>query len=269
MMIAHLSISIVTYRSALDHLRQTLESLTSSIRLAQASGRLNSASIDLIDNGTRQPDELRDLATANGARLISGQGNIGYGRGHNLSLLTSSAQFHLILNPDVILAPNAIDAALQYMDANPEVIMLAPKVRGEHGEAEHLCKRYPSVLDLALRGVAPNGLKRIFARRLDVYSLRDLPLDRPSQHIPLLSGSFMFCRRAPIAAIGGFSDAFFIYFEDFDLSLRAASHGVLAYVPEVEAHHFGGNAAGKGWRHIWLFILGARIFFNRHGWRWM
>jgi hypothetical protein len=79
----------------------------------------------------------------------------------------------------------------------------------------------------------------------------------------------MFCRREPVAAIGGFSDAFFVYFEDFDLSLRAATVGVLAFVPQVKAVHFGGNAARKGLRHVVLFARGAMAFFNRHGWRWL
>ena len=98
--------------------------------------------------------------------------------------------------------------------------------------------------------------------------MRDLPLDQPTLGVPILSGSFMFCRREPIAAIGGFADDFFVYFEDFDLSLRASRVGTLAFVPQVKAVHFGGNAARKGLRHILLFARGAIVFFNRNGWRW-
>ncbi|MBK5937914.1 glycosyltransferase [Halochromatium roseum] len=263
-----LSISIVTYLPVLDILRKTLESVSTSITAAQAQGRLASATIDLIDNGTKQPKQLRSLAAESGAHLISGQGNVGYGRGHNLSLLASSAPFHLILNPDVILAPEAISAALDYMAEHQHVVMLAPRMGDAQDQPQHLCKRYPSVLALALRGLAPGWLQRRFERLLSDYELRALPLDTPSTGIPLLSGSFMFCRRAPIAAIGGFSDRYFVYFEDFDLSIRAAAMGQLAYVPAVEAQHFGGNAAGKGLRHILLFTRGAFTFFRQHGWRW-
>jgi hypothetical protein len=78
----------------------------------------------------------------------------------------------------------------------------------------------------------------------------------------------MFCRRAPIAEIGGFSESFFLYFEDFDLSLRAAACGELAWVPAVRITHHGGKAARKGWRHVGLFARSAITFFNRHGWKW-
>jgi hypothetical protein len=266
-----LSVSVVTYAPDLALLQGTLESLVAAIGAAQAAGSLGAASIGLVDNGpgVEWADRLRELARPFGAAVISGHGNVGYGRGHNLSLLASDAVFHLVLNPDMMMDADAIDEALRFMATHPQVVMLAPAVRGEDGSRQFLCKRYPSILDLALRGFAPAWLKRHFGGRLARYEMRELPEDQPTLGVPLLSGSFMFCRRDPVAAIGGFSDGFFVYFEDFDLSLRAAAAGALAFVPRVRAVHFGGHAARKGWRHIALFTRGALAFFNRHGWKWL
>jgi GT2 family glycosyltransferase len=200
--------------------------------------------------------------------MLSGHGNIGYGRANNLVLLASQADFHLVINPDVALELGAIHEALAFMAANPRVVILAPDARDSSGEQLYLCKRYPTLLALVLRGFAPAVVRDLFKSRLERYEMRDLPRDRPSTAVPLLSGSFMFCRRAPVAAIGGFSDAFFLYFEDYDLSLRAAQHGELAWVPAVRITHWGGHAAGKGWRHRRLFAASAVKFFNRHGWKW-
>lgn len=268
---AQLSVSIVTYAPDLAQLENTLQSLATAIEAARASGRLESAVIDLVDNGPGKAwtESLHDIARGLGARVISGHGNVGYGRGHNFSLLASGATFHLVLNPDVIVDADAISEALDFMARHPPVVILAPAVMGADGSRQFLCKRYPTVFDLALRGFSPAWLKRCFDRRLAHYEMRDLPVDRPTIDVPLLSGSFMFCRREPVAAIGGFSDAFFVYFEDFDLSLRAAAAGPLAFVPQVKAVHFGGHAARKGWRHILLFVRGACAFFNRHGWKWL
>jgi hypothetical protein len=130
-----------------------------------------------------------------------------------------------------------------------------------------LCKRYPSVLVLGLRGFGPAFLRRWFRRVLDRYEMRDLPDDAPTSPIPIASGCFMLCRRQPLAAIGGFSPEYFLYFEDFDLSLRFAEHAALAYVPTVRIRHAGGDAAGKGWDHRRMFIRSGVTFFRRHGWR--
>ena len=269
-MTASLSVSVVTYGPDMKLLRDTLQSLSAAISAAQAAGSLSAGSIEVVDNGpgVEWAGPLKELALRFNARVVSGHGNVGYGRGHNIALLASKAEFHLVLNPDVIVDERAIDEALRFMAAHPQVVMLAPQVRGAEGGQQFLCKRYPSILDLALRGFAPAWLKRRFDARLAYYEMRDLPLYQPTLGVPILSGSFMFCRRGPIASIGGFADAFFVYFEDFDLSLRASRVGVLAFVPQVRAVHFGGNAARKGWRHILLFARGAVVFFGRNGWRW-
>lgn len=272
---ASLSVSIVTFAPDLARVRETVRTLSAALACARAAGTLSDSELMLVDNGPGPQhrssleallsDEL--LATVRWS-VFSGHGNVGYGKGHNLALRASQAEFHLVLNPDVGIEPEAIDEALRYMAANPEVGILAPQARDPSGELLHLCKRYPSVLDLLLRGFAPAAIKRRFRVRLERYEMRELPADRPLKGISILSGSFMFCRRPLIAEIGGFSENFFLYFEDFDLSLRAAARGKLAWVPSVRITHYGGNAARKGWRHVGLFARSAITFFNRHGWKW-
>ena len=86
--------------------------------------------------------------------------------------------------------------------------------------------------------------------------------------VPIVSGCFMFFRRDVLDAVGGFSPDYFLYFEDFDLSLRVSKVARIAYVPAVRIVHHGGDAARKGLKHIWMFTRSAVTFFNTHGWRW-
>ena len=268
---ASLSVSIVTFAPDLARVRETVRTLASAVAYARASGTLSDAELALVDNGPglqHRPSLETLLREELPGTVLSGHGNVGYGKGHNLALRVSHAEFHLVLNPDVALEREAVSEALVYMGANPDVTILAPEARDAAGELLHLCKRYPSVLDLLLRGFAPGLVRRWFRGRLERYEMRELPSDRPHKGVAIVSGSFMFCRRARIAEIGGFSESFFLYFEDFDLSLRAAARGTLARVPSVRITHHGGNAARKGWRHVGLFTRSAVTFFNRHGWKW-
>ena len=68
-----------------------------------------------------------------------------------------------------------------------------------------------------------------------------------------MSGSFMLLRRKVIESTGGFDPAYFLYFEDFDWSVRLNRITRSAYVPTVRVVHHGGGAARKGWRHIVAF----------------
>ena len=67
--------------------------------------------------------------------------------------------------------------------------------------------------------------------------------------------------------LGGFDPQFFLYFEDFDLSLRSAAQQRTAYSSKMRIRHAGGNTARKGWRHVLMFTKSGYRFFSKHGWK--
>jgi len=269
-----LSISLVVYRQELPILRDTLASLRGALERARGDGLLDEAVIDLVDNGTEDETALDNLVREETAglpwtrlHLIRGQGNVGYGRGHNLAILSSDATYHLVLNPDVIVTPDAITEAIRFLHANPDVGLVAPDVHDPAGARQYLCKRYPTVFVLFLRGFAPGPLRRLFRSYMEAYEMRSVIGETVVKGIPLVSGCFMFARLAGLRAVGGFSPDYFLYFEDYDLSLRFGRRSTLAFVPTVRVTHSGGYTAGKGRRHVLLFVRAAATFFRTHGWK--
>ena len=272
-----LSIAIVCYRSDIFLLNKTVASANAAIGYAHNRGELGETALWLIDNGPHQEGSADIKSLAHGdlvkmggisTQVIECEENLGYGRGHNLAIRRTGKDYHLVLNPDVILAEDALSQALDFMETHPDVGLLAPSVIGAEGEPQYLCKRYPAVLDLLLRGFVPRAVQSLFSKRLAYYEMRDVLNAATVFDVPMVSGSFMFFRGAVLAKLGGFSDDFFLYFEDFDLSQRAHAIARTAYVPAVSIRHFGGNAAKKGMAHIGMFIRSAFIFYNKHGWKW-
>ena len=277
-----LTVSIVTFEPDLALLERCLRALSAALDASRSAGRLRGANVVLIDNtGERATAEAviglgqRQFKNSDGVTMnyLHGHANIGYGSAHNLVMHGGNTQFHLVLNPDVELAPDALNVALGYFDANPDIGVLAPAALGPDGAREYLCKRYPAVLDLVLRGFAPSALQRIFRRRLERYELRDVieaaGPTRSVSPVPMISGCFMLVRRKAIEVTGGFDPRFFLYFEDFDWSARLNRVTGSAYVPNVRILHHGGGAARKGMRHILRFARSALRFFNKHGWKWV
>ncbi len=272
-MMASLSVSVVVYHPAEKVLRDTLVSLRQAIRLALDAGVLAQARLILVDNGEVpslfEPDDYFRIfgedSDSIGMSCHSGHGNIGYGRGHNLALFETTCDHHLVLNPDVILEPDALVRALEFCASHPSVSLISPRSQTPDGSPEYLCKRYPALLDLLLRGFAPVWLKHFFSARLARYEYRDETGQGDFFSPEIISGCFMFGRTDVFRALNGFSPRYFMYFEDFDLSLRAHRLGKLQHVPTVEVTHLGGKAAGKGWRHIWMFARSARVFYRIHG----
>ena len=112
-------------------------------------------------------------------------------------------------------------------------------------------------------------MQSLFTARLRRYERAELAFDAPLTDAVIVSGCFMLMRRAVWERAGGFDPAFFLYFEDFDLSRRVADHAEIHRVPACRIVHGGGQASRKGWRHINLFMRSAARFFSKHGWRWV
>lgn len=270
-----LVVSIVDYRTPADVLTRTLASLEAAAAKAIESGALASVSLDLIDNSADpgRPDWLHNLFQSQCGKamklghLLGGHGNVGYGAGHNLSIQRSDSDYHLVANPDLDLNVDSLENAIRYLVDHPGAGLLSPQVRDEHGEIERRLYRYPSVLCLGLRGFAPGWMKALFRRRLDEYTFGGSDPTQALKGIPIVTGCFMLFRTSVLKKLGGFDEKFFLYFEDFDLSLRAGRISEVHYCPDVIAVHFGGKASHKGIRHIRMFTESAARFFNKHGWK--
>ncbi len=271
-----LSVSIVTYSPDTDLLSQTLRALLAAVEKAHSTGSLGSASVYVVDNGPGSIYEgmLNALIVSGLAsrvipirRVLSGHGNVGYGRGNNIAIREAVEDYHLVLNPDVLMEPDALAHSLDFMEQRPDVGLMSPAAFFPDGKRQYICKRYPTLLDLLLRGISPRWLQWIYRHRLARYEMRDVIADDVVMDVPIVSGCFMLFRRSVLDQLGGFSDKYFLYFEDFDLSLRARKVSRIAYVPAARIIHFGGGTSHKGLNHVSMFLQSAWVFFGIHGWR--
>jgi GT2 family glycosyltransferase len=267
------SAATVLYRTDPAVLRRALASLAEAIVHARGEGLAGRAQVVAVVNDPQGPSAelqavLRQWPRELGPlEIVSGHGNVGYGRGNNLALARVASDIHLVMNPDVELDRDAVAALLRAFARHPHVALLAPAVRGEDGATQYLCKRYPSLWVLFLRGFAPAAARRRHAAAIARYEMRDVIGDSYLEDVKLASGCFMAARTQALRHVGGFDPRFFMYFEDYDLTLRLAREGTVAYVPEARIIHLGGEASRKGWRHVAWFITSAWRFFSRHGWK--
>ncbi|MEP5569952.1 MAG: glycosyltransferase family 2 protein [Halioglobus sp.] len=266
-----LTVSIVVYNSSISLLRNTLKSLE-----VAAFALKDSPGVIVIDNNS-SANYRRELALLIEEFRLSPNfhishcflnENLGYGGAHNIAV-SSTRDLHLILNPDVTLEPQALQLGVDAMRSDNEIVLLSPRAIGPNGAPEYLCKRYPSLWVLLLRALAPDLGRRFWGAQMDSYQMTEVCDAGQVAEIPLASGCFMLVRAEPLRQIGGFDDSYFMYFEDFDLSLRIAAYGRLLYFPEMRIVHHGGYAASKGWKHLKMFASSGVRFFRQHGWRWI
>lgn len=267
--------SIVLYQPDVEMLARTLTSLVASARRAVEANLLESVVVQLADNSLNPLDAcllerwrslLKEIGPARLEYEHIGQ-NLGFGRAHNrnFSRCKDTDDLFLVANPDLVFQENSIRSGVAFLLQHPLKGVVVPSLSNGQSDWRPACFRYPDIATLFARAVAPG----FFGERLRRYECRDWPADTASRNPTVASGCCMLFRTPAYAALAGFDERFFLYFEDFDLSYRASRRSLLAYCPKMQVIHLGGGAARKGWRHVVSFCRSGYIFFSTHGWRWL
>ena len=257
----------------MTELNTAIDSLIAAIKRSA----IESSSITLIDNSESNElalDQFENFSDALQSincelRLVQGQGNVGYGAGHNLVIAKSNATFSLLMNTDIEVDIAALEEGLNYLEVNSETGAVSPSATFDSGSKQYLCKRFPTVFDFFLRGFMPGFVRKLFTKRLAEFEMRELSEDKPTTDILIISGCFMLCRTEALQRVSAFNEDYFLYFEDFDLSMRLNELYALAYVPSMKIIHHGGHSARKGFKHIAYFFKSGIRFFGTYGWRWL
>lgn len=258
------SLAIVTFNN-----RRTVDAALSSL-VAHFQGPI-AGDLVVVDNhstdGTREIIQ-RYADSHNWIRVIWNHTNVGFGHGHNLALSAVTSRYHVICNPDIVVASDIFTPFADFLETHPEIGLCCPKFLNPDGSLQCLNRRLPTVFDLFLRRFMPDALKPFFKRRIESYDMQDVGYDRQCD-VPFVSGAFMFFRTEILKAVGGFDERYFLYFEDADLSRKIRDFGYrTVYFPDVSVTHSWERLAHKTWRGAWLFILSACRYFSKWGFRW-
>jgi GT2 family glycosyltransferase len=253
---------------------QTPYSLCASIVLYKTSvadieplicelSRQGVAKIYVVDNSPLSSGSSGNPLPRDAYEYIRTGVNLGYGRAHNIAIKKSveSFKYHLICNPDIDLSTNVISELVDYMDSHTDVGLCMPKLVGTDGVIQHCCRRSPVVWDYVsqLVGRSTWGKRRAF--RLE---MRDYDYET-GMDVQCLSGCFMFFRGAVLKRLRGFDEKFFLYFEDFDLSMRSRELARNVYVPSTFVVHERQSAHRRSWLLKGAFVMSAMRYFLKWG----
>jgi GT2 family glycosyltransferase len=270
-----LSISIVLYAPDRPLLREVVDSLRQACLQLSTVDTWTSA-LDLVNNNPEEAckDEIDQIArTASTPQftvaLIEAGVNGGYGAGNNVSIRRHlDSDYHLVLNPDVLVAPDALFHAMGYMVANPAVGLLTPQIKGFDNSRQYLCKQHPTLLDMFIRSVASPRVNRLFTERNLRYEMRDHDYDQVICPVPYPTGCFMLFRRSVLDSIVGFDEGFFLHYEDADIGRRISSVSLTSYVPSVVALHKWSRDSHKSWKMRWITIKSGLRYWLKWGGLW-
>ena len=82
----------------------------------------------VVDSASTDDTVARIEARRPRVDLDAAATNLGFGAGHNRNWARASGDALLVLNPDVVLAPGALAALVDVLDARPEVAAAVPRL---------------------------------------------------------------------------------------------------------------------------------------------
>ena len=156
--------------------------------------------------------------------LIANKQNMGFSKANNQAILAADARYILLLNPDTLVEEDTFEKILKYMDAHPEAGALGVKMIDGKGNFLPESKRGLPTPKVAFFKIF--GLSALFpnSRTFGGYHLGFLDKDK-IHGVDVLSGAFMFIRKAALDKAGLLDETFFMYGEDIDLSYRIKQAG--------------------------------------------
>ncbi len=247
-----LNASIVIYNHSVSEITFLIETLRKS--------ELVSA-IFLIDNSPLQNSDFEQLEVI----YLHNDKNIGYGAAHNIAIqqtISQNLNYHLVINPDISFDAAILSKIIHFMDSNPKVGHLMPKVYYPTVEIQYLCKLLPSPFDLIFRRFLPQSWTK---KRMEKFELRSFGYNQ-IMDVPYLSGCFMFLRTEALKKVGLFDERFFMYPEDIDLTRRIHREFRTVYYPEVSIVHHHARDSYLNLKMLLIHSKNIIKYFNKWGW---
>jgi GT2 family glycosyltransferase len=249
-----ISIIIVNYNTC-DLLRDCLRSV-------YASEGSYHYEVIIVDNHSSDDSVAMVQAEFPQARLICSDVNCGYACANNIGLRAAQGQHLLLLNPDTVLPPDALQSMLAFVEEHPDAGVAGPKLVLADGSLDLACRRSFPTLDVAFYRLVGLSKRYPDSSRFNRYNLGYLDPDLVAE-VDSVVGAFMWIRREALEQAGLFDERFFMYAEDIDLCYRIkVEHGWKVYYnPAVVVRHYKSQATTKRWipmtiqfyRAMWLF----------------
>jgi len=176
--------------------------------------------------------------------LIPSNENLGFTRGNNVGIRKSSGRYIFLINPDVRVLDDCIAKMVAYMEGNPRVGLLGPRMLGADGKSERSYMGLPTLWRLFCRALA---LDELFPQSKLISGYLMPYFDRKSiTEVDILNGWFWMTRREALDEVGLLDETLFIYGDDLDWSKRFRDAGwKVVYFPDAESIHYGGGTTAR------------------------
>lgn len=251
--------------------------------LASLAGCALPLRVVVVDNASRDGSAAMAQAEFPAAEVLALEQNLGFAAGTNLGIRrvlsadfsdlnpdtppNSPLDYVLLLNPDTVVYPGAIEALAAFLGAHPRVGAVGPRLLNRDGSVQAAAFRFPTLamtaLDLFPPGeVLPGRLYNSWWHGRyphEPAAVEPFPIDHPL-------GACILTRRAVLEQVGLLDEQFFMYAEEVDWCYRVRAAGwSIWHEPRARVAHVGGASTSQFRTRMLIALYRSRLrFFRKH-----
>jgi GT2 family glycosyltransferase len=177
----------------------------------------------VVDNASADGTAEMVEARFPSVKLIRSAENLGFAKGNNVAIRQCVGRYIALVNPDVIVLPGCLDALADFLDQNPKVGNVGPRVLNPDGTLQNTCRRSPTLWNNFCETTGLAGLfkgSRLFAGQQMTFFPHDQTLA-----VDVVVGCFSMVRREAFEAVGLLDEGLFMYGDDVDWCRRCWNAG--------------------------------------------
>jgi N-acetylglucosaminyl-diphospho-decaprenol L-rhamnosyltransferase len=250
------SILIISYNTR----ALTLEAISSAVRETVQS----SYEFIVADNASHDGSAQAIAQHPAKPQLITLSENIGFARANNLAAKHARGRYILLLNPDTVVLDGAIDALVDFADANPDAQIWGGRTTFADGSLNPAsCWGRMTLWNQVCR---VTGLTALLPQYEMFNGETFGGWKRDSvRHVDIVSGCFFLIDRSVWEAHNGFDPLFYMYGEEADLCLRAAKTGAKPMItPTATIIHLGGASETARTAKMTKLLSAKASLIERH-----
>ncbi|MBV4551563.1 glycosyltransferase family 2 protein [Pseudomonas sp. SWRI102] len=243
------------------------EYLLECVESAFAAG---ASRVIVVDNDSRD-DSLKLLerthAAGDSLDILRNAANLGFAVACNQGARLSAAPNLFFLNPDTVLAADAISRLLLTLRSSPEIGMVGGFLCNPDGSEQAGGRRvFPTPRRAFMRAFGLSRLSTFFPSVLSDFLLHKEPLPSAPIVVEAISGACMLVKREAIESVGLWDEDYFLHCEDLDWCMRFHQAGWrVLFVPGARVMHvFGVCSRHRPYFVEWHKHLGFLRFYRKY-----
>jgi len=216
--------------------------------------------IIIIDNCSTD-NSLSLINEDNNIIIINNDKNLGFGKACNQGVAVSNSELILFLNPDVLFYDEILYKSIKFYKKSNSAVLGIKQVN-EDGVISRTCARKPKVINVLNQSL---GLSNINSKLFHSYKMSEWEHNE-TKEVDHVIGSFYLMSKELFFSVGGFDEGFFLYYEDYDLSLKIRNENrkIIFWADEFIVHKGGASSQQILAKRLFFSQRSKLIFFKKH-----